>query len=181
MKHRNPLAVFFLSLITVGIYAFVWHVKTKGELNRLGAKIPTAWLLIVPFANLYWIWKYAEGVETVSGGKISAVMALLLLLILSIVGLAILQSMYNDLTLSPATAAQAPTAQMPQQPPVVSEVPHNPSPYQVPQSAASLSITPQPITPMPGESQSYTTSSPQQPSLSQSPQDPRSPAAPQSP
>jgi len=101
MKHRNPAAVFFLSLITFGIYAFVWHVKTKGELNRLGANIPTAWLLIVPLANLYWIWKYCEGVEQVTNGQISAVLALILLLLLSIVGLAILQSEYNKLNLQP--------------------------------------------------------------------------------
>jgi hypothetical protein len=134
MKHRSPLAVFFLSLFTLGIYAFVWHVKTKGELNRLGANIPTAWLLIVPFANLYWIWKYSEGVEKVTGGKISMVMALILLLLLSIVGIAILQSLYNkpeNIPLAtaapgaaPAPAAGAPTPlpltnpMPPQQPPI---------------------------------------------------------------
>ncbi len=104
MKHRNPAAVFFLSLITFGIYAFVWHVKTKGELNRLGANIPTAWLLIVPLANLYWIWKYCEGVEQVTNGQISAILALILLLLLSIIGLAILQGEYNKLNLQPVGA-----------------------------------------------------------------------------
>ena len=114
MKHRSPLAVFFLSLFTLGIYAFVWHVKTKNELNRLGAHIPTAWLLIVPFANLYWIWKYSEGVEQVTNGKISAIMALILLLLLSIVGIAILQSMYNGLgNLSPVAAAPVAAAPAP--------------------------------------------------------------------
>jgi len=107
MKHRSPGAVFLLSLITFGIYALVWHVKTKNELNRLGATIPTAWLLIVPLANLYWIWCYAQGVEQVTKGQISAVLALILLLLLSIVGIAILQSEYNKLNLSavaPSTA-----------------------------------------------------------------------------
>ena len=110
MQQRSPAAVFFLSLITFGIYSLVWHVKTKGELNKLGANIPTAWLLIVPLANLYWIWKYAEGVEQVSGGKISAVLALILLLLLSIVGIAILQSEYNKLTVGPAVASPTPAA-----------------------------------------------------------------------
>ena len=102
MKQRSPAAVFFLSFITFGIYALVWHVKTKNELNSLGAHIPTAWLLIVPLANLYWVWKYCEGVEQVSQGQISAVLALILLLLLSIVGLAIMQSEYNKLSLQPA-------------------------------------------------------------------------------
>jgi hypothetical protein len=110
MKHRSPAAVFLLSLITFGIYAFVWHVKTKNELNRLGAHIPTAWLLIVPLANLYWIWKYCEGVEQVSQGQISAVLALILLLLLSIVGLAIMQSEYNKLSLQPAGPVPGPDA-----------------------------------------------------------------------
>lgn len=105
MKQRSPAAVFFLSLITFGIYSIVWQVKTKGELNRLGASIPTAWLLIVPLANLYWVWKYAEGVEQVSGGRISAVLTLILLLLLSIVGMAILQSEFNKLGLQPGAGA----------------------------------------------------------------------------
>src|SRR5947208_10264802 len=40
---------------------------TKNELNQRGTEIPTAWLLIVPFVNLYWLWRFAEGVEKVLG------------------------------------------------------------------------------------------------------------------
>jgi len=116
MQHRSPASVFFLSLITFGIYALVWQVKTKGELNRLGADIPTAWLLIVPIANLYWIWKYCEGVEKVSGGQISAVLALILLLLLSIVGLAILQSEFNKLGGVQPASAGPDLGSAPQQP-----------------------------------------------------------------
>lgn len=108
MKHRSPAAVFLLSLITFGIYALVWEVKTKNELNRQGADIPTAWLLIVPLANLYWIWKYALGVEKVSNGKITAVLTLILMLLLSIVGMAIMQSEYNKLTLAPSGGVPEP-------------------------------------------------------------------------
>lgn len=102
MQHRSPAAVFILSLVTFGIYAIYWEVKTKGELVRQGAEIPTSWLIIVPIANLYWTYKYAVGVEKVSGGKISAVLTLILLLVLSIVGMAILQSEYNKLAAAPA-------------------------------------------------------------------------------
>jgi hypothetical protein len=116
MQQRSPALVFFLSLITFGIYALVWQVKTKGELNRLGANIPSAWLIIVPLANLYWIWKYCEGVEQVSHGQISAVLALILLLLLSIVGLAILQSEFNKLSVQPAGPVPGPgAAPQPQQ------------------------------------------------------------------
>jgi len=61
VKHRNIVLVYLFSIITFGIYAIYWMVSTKKEINSLGAKIPTAWLLIVPIANLYWIYKYCEG------------------------------------------------------------------------------------------------------------------------
>src|SRR4051794_30605705 len=95
MKKRNPLAVLGLSIITLGIYAIVWYVKTKGEMNNNGASIPTAWLLIIPFVNIYWIWKYAEGVGVVSRGQFSNVVAFVLLLLVSIVGIPLIQAEFN--------------------------------------------------------------------------------------
>jgi hypothetical protein len=115
MKHRSPLAVFLLSLITFGIYALVWEVKTKNEMNKLGASIPTAWLLIIPFANLYWLWCYSQGVEKVTGGKLSGILAFVLLFLLGVIGMAIVQSEFNKVGAVPATAA-APAWQPPTQP-----------------------------------------------------------------
>lgn len=122
MKQRNPAAVFLLALITFGIYGIYWEVKTKGELKQQGADIPTAWLIIIPLANLYWLWKYALGVEQVSKGKISAVLVLILMLLLSIVGMAILQSEFNKLGEAPAGGALPPT------PPAGPTPPSDPTP-----------------------------------------------------
>jgi hypothetical protein len=61
MKKRSPVAVIILSIITVGIYLIYWFVKTKDEINSLGANIPTAWLLIVPLGNIYWLYRYCDG------------------------------------------------------------------------------------------------------------------------
>ena len=61
IKRRNPALVIIFAIITFGIYEIYWSVKTKNEINSLGAEIPTAWLLIIPIANLYWEYKYAEG------------------------------------------------------------------------------------------------------------------------
>ncbi len=61
IKKRNPAAVIIFSIITLGIYAIYWIVKTKEEIKSLGADIPTAWLIIIPIANLYFMYKYAEG------------------------------------------------------------------------------------------------------------------------
>jgi hypothetical protein len=65
-------------------------------MNSQGAQIPTAWLLIVPIANLYWLWKYSEGVSQVTNNKLSAPVAFILLWVLSIVGMAVIQSSFND-------------------------------------------------------------------------------------
>lgn len=68
MTRREPGTVLLLTLVTCGLYGLVFHVTSKGELCKRGAQIPTAWILLIPFAGLYWFWKYAEGIELVSGG-----------------------------------------------------------------------------------------------------------------
>ncbi len=92
---RSVAAVIILSIITFGIYALVWMVKTKGEMVKAGADIPTAWLLIVPIASIYWMWKWAGGVEHVTGGKFSQVIAFILLFVLGLIGMAIVQAELN--------------------------------------------------------------------------------------
>jgi hypothetical protein len=104
MKHRNPFAVVVFSIITFGIYALVWQVKTKGEMNKLGAQIPTAWLIIIPFVNIWWLWKYSEGVGKVTNEKLSAVMSFVLLFLLSIIGMAIVQNEFNKLGTAPVAS-----------------------------------------------------------------------------
>jgi hypothetical protein len=97
MKQRSPIAVVLLTLITCGIYGIVWYVQTKEEMNRLGASIPTAWLLIIPLVNIFWIWKYAEGVQLVTKGAQNAVTIFLLLLFCGIVGMPITQGAFNSI------------------------------------------------------------------------------------
>lgn len=95
MKKRSPFAVFFLPFITFGIYVIVWFVLTKEEMKSRGAEIPTAWLLIIPIANIYWLWKYSKGVEKVTNGNRSAGGTFALLFFLSVIGMAITQSAFN--------------------------------------------------------------------------------------
>lgn len=42
MKYRSIAAPPLLPLITFGIYALAWSVKTKNEMNKSGTFIPTA-------------------------------------------------------------------------------------------------------------------------------------------
>jgi hypothetical protein len=98
MTKRSVAAVIILSIITFGIYQLVWTVKTKGEMNQQGANIPTAWFIIVPVANIWWMWKWAGGVEHVTKGKTGQAIAFILLFLLGFIGAAIIQDGFNKST-----------------------------------------------------------------------------------
>lgn len=96
MTNRSPFAVFLLSLVTGGIYGVFWYYWTKQEMNSQGADIPTLWLIIIPFVNYYWLWKYSEGVEKVTKGSLSGPVAFLLMFLLGSIGAAIIQDKFNS-------------------------------------------------------------------------------------
>lgn len=118
MKQRSPIAVFLLAFITLGIYSWYWIVKTKGEMNKLGESIPTAWIWLIPLVGgIWWYWKYSEGVEHVTSEKISGPVAFLLLFFLGNIGQAIVQDSFNKLQL-PATTSPEVVTETPSVPPV---------------------------------------------------------------
>jgi hypothetical protein len=118
MKHRNPIVVFLLPIITLGIYSWYWSVKTKGEMNKLGEKIPTAWIWLIPVIGyIWWLWEYSKGVEHVTNEKINSVLAFVVLFLLSTIGQAIIQDSFNKISspvvaspVSPAPIANTPVA-----------------------------------------------------------------------
>ena len=61
IKERSILSMAILTLVTLGLYGIYWTVKTKNEIKSLGADIPSAWLMILPFGSLYFTYKYADG------------------------------------------------------------------------------------------------------------------------
>jgi hypothetical protein len=95
MTKRTPVAVLLLPLVTLSIYWLYWLVQTKTEMNSSGADIPTAWLLVIPFAGFWWEWKFGEGVDRVTHGRMSAGVAFLLLFFLGNIGAMIIQSELN--------------------------------------------------------------------------------------
>ena len=97
VKHRNIFLVYLFSIITFGIYALYWMVSTKNEMNSLGAKIPTAWLIIVPIANIYWMYKYCEGFAENVKKDNNTVLWFILYILVGIVMPAIVQSELNKL------------------------------------------------------------------------------------
>ncbi len=95
MNRRSVASVIILTLITFGIYAIVWFVKSKDEMVKQGADIPTAWLMLVPIASIYWMWKWAGGVEHVTKGKSAQAINFILVFLLGLIGMAIIQSTFN--------------------------------------------------------------------------------------
>ena len=107
MKHREPVMVAVLSVITLGIYVIVWYVKTKNEMNAHGANIPTAWLIIIPFINFYWIWKYCQGLELVTNKQLNGGTYFLIVLLAGYIGffanivvIAVIQNSLNKITVT---------------------------------------------------------------------------------
>lgn len=96
MNKRSVVAVIVLTFITFGIYSIVWFVKTKNEMNKYGTNIPTAWWWLVPFAAIWWQWKWAGGVEQVTRGKQQQAMVFILVILLGVIGMAIVQSGLNQ-------------------------------------------------------------------------------------
>jgi len=95
MTRRSPISIILLSIVTLGIYYLVWYVSTKNEMNAKGANIPTAWLLIIPIANIFWMWEFSKGVEIVTSKAMGAGSAFALLFFLGSIGGAIVQSNLN--------------------------------------------------------------------------------------
>ncbi|MAG45690.1 MAG: hypothetical protein CMH63_02890 [Nanoarchaeota archaeon] len=97
VKRRNIFLVYLFMFITFGIYGIYWLVSTKNEMNELGAEIPTGWLLIVPIANLFWIYKYCEGFSEKIKKDGHPIMWFILYLFVGIIMPAIVQHELNKL------------------------------------------------------------------------------------
>lgn len=94
-EKRDLVSMFFLTLITFGFYKVYWLVKVKEELNKAGAEVPTAWLLIVPLANIYFVWRFAEAFANKVTKDNNAVAFFALLIFLPFISMLILQNYIN--------------------------------------------------------------------------------------
>ncbi len=97
VKHRNILLVYLFSIITFGIYAIYWMVSTKNDINSMGAKIPTGWLIIIPIANLYWIYRYCEGFSQYVKKDNNTLLWFIVSILVGIIMPAIVQSELNKI------------------------------------------------------------------------------------
>ena len=98
VEKRNIVLVYVLGFVTFGIYFLWWFYQTKEEINNeFGAKIPTAILLIIPIANLYWMYKYAEAFSLKVKKDNNAILWALLFILVGIIAPALVQSELNKI------------------------------------------------------------------------------------
>ena len=98
LTQRNLWKMICLMVITFGIYMIYWLVATKCELNKRGAEIPSAWLLIIPIVQIYFLYKFTEGYCAVVFKNQSQTIAHFLVITLLLpIGELILQSNINKM------------------------------------------------------------------------------------
>jgi len=59
-EKRSLIQTIALTVCTLGLYLIYWVVTTKRELNKAGGHVPNAILMIIPLANLYFWYRYAQ-------------------------------------------------------------------------------------------------------------------------
>ena len=67
IKKRNPILALVLSFVTFGIYILYWLITTALSLRKNTEEIPHPILIIVPFVNIYFLWKFFVGVKEITG------------------------------------------------------------------------------------------------------------------
>jgi hypothetical protein len=96
-EKRSAVGLFFLVMVTCGIYAFFWYAETSRVARSRGAEIPPLWHVFIPILNLIWMWKWCQGMEKATGGRLSAGTSLIMLLFLGAIGMGLIQSKLNEL------------------------------------------------------------------------------------
>ena len=94
---RNIILIYVFGFLTLGIYFLYWFYKTKGEINSLGANIPTFILFFIPIANFYWMYRYSEGFSTYVKKDNNTILWFLVFFFIEIIMPAIVQSELNKI------------------------------------------------------------------------------------
>lgn len=97
MQRRSPWCVLGLAIASAGAFAIAWLCQTRTDMIRLGARIPTPWLLVTPVTALYFAWCWAEGVRQVTAARIPTLRAFLAICLLGPLGMAAIQARFNAL------------------------------------------------------------------------------------
>jgi uncharacterized membrane protein len=98
IQERNIFLIYFLSIFTIGYYSLYWVVYTREDMIRLGAEIPKPWLIIIPIANIYFIYKYCDGFSRYVKKDNNGILWFILYLFVGFIMPAIIQSELNKLS-----------------------------------------------------------------------------------
>lgn len=85
VRPRSPATCAVLGAVTGGLFCFYWFFVTARELNEEGASVPSGWWMFVPVVNLWWFWRWCEGVGVYTRDYLSAATALVYLLVVPVV------------------------------------------------------------------------------------------------
>ncbi len=101
IKRRNMVMQVLLYIVTFTIYGIYWFYVTSKEMIEYkkldGSAGLWTFLLFIPIANYYAIWKYSRAVEAVTDGRFNALLTFILWLIFSPIVWIITQSELNKL------------------------------------------------------------------------------------
>ena len=95
IQERGIAFVVIASLITLGIYTIYWSVVTRRDLVSRGGDIPTAWLIIIPFANIYFDYKYSKAAAKLFKKEGDWGVYFILFILISWVAVAVAQNEFN--------------------------------------------------------------------------------------
>lgn len=96
IQERDVVLVYLLGIFTLGIYFIYWYIHTKRKINEnFGSDIPTCWLIIIPIANIYWFYKFAEVYALYVKRDNNVVLWALLFIFISIITPALVQIELN--------------------------------------------------------------------------------------
>lgn len=96
MIQRSVPMVVILSLVTFGIFPLIWYWTNAMAMKEKGWNVLHPIMIIIPIANIIFIWQFSGGVEKATNSKFSQPVALLLLLLLGFIGMAVIQNAVNE-------------------------------------------------------------------------------------
>jgi len=111
MVRRSVIHVVLLCMFTGGIYTLLWLLSTKEDMNRNDEDLPTAWLLLVPIANIWWLWEWAGAIARYTRGRQPQSHAFWFTFLLHPLGIALTQQAIN-FTLDADQPAELPQARV---------------------------------------------------------------------
>jgi hypothetical protein len=72
LSKPSDIKIIFLSIITFGTYFFYWCIKSAAAVNHSAGQrlTPNNIYLFLPALSYWWMWNYAQALESTSYGRI---------------------------------------------------------------------------------------------------------------